>query len=94
MLIEIKALTEAGNKAIRVHYEESKKIPLAHRLVMKRLGFKQDIVEGTTYISLKLEVRNSQLMALMNVDDFKKKIVDALKDNGAVLDQDYFIVGL
>ena len=84
--LTITALTPAGEKAIITHFKESKKVIIMAQM----LGYKQELGKGNP-LRLYFRITRKELQVLLKEEDLKNKVIEAFKDNGAILDVDYSI---
>lgn len=87
--IKITFSTKKGEKALRQHCDELKNLKLKERLYFKAMGYKHTILEDP--LSISLEINNRHENSPHFIELVKDNIVQALKENGAELDEDYKI---
>ena len=86
--IIINALSKKGNKALKQHHEETKKIKFKDRLMFKTAGYKQEIINTDPY-SIKLILNNRFVNRAHFLGLSMDEIKNVLEQNGAKHILDY-----
>lgn len=85
MNIVITAKTSSGDKALKQHWEEAKKMSFREKLTMKALGIKHELTNEDPFtITLSCKATNIYI-----IEGAKEEIRKALKANGAEKETDY-----
>ena len=84
------AINETGKKAIEMHIESSKKLKFTQRMVVRQMGYVQTVTNEDPF-TLEVQINNRQYQEMLKPDDFCRKIIEALKENGAENLKDYKI---
>lgn len=79
--------TEKGEKALRQHCDELKNLKFKERMYFKAMGYKHII--NVEPLSIQLQINNRHENNPNFIELVKDNIVQALKENGAILDEDY-----
>ena len=83
--------TKKGEKALRQHIKETRKIKLRDKMIFKAAGYKQDIILENP-VSIVLEVNNKYMKYNPSfLGCIMYEIEKALKTNGAEKETDYNI---
>lgn len=89
--LKIKSLTNKGERALRTHLDEFKKMKLRQRLIFKTAGYSQKIIDNDP-LSLLLMINNRHSRNPQFLDLITGEIKKALKKNGAEFNIDYEIL--
>lgn len=87
----IRELTDKGHRAIKIHVDEFKKMPIRQKMIFKTAGYKQEVISRNPFV-LTLDVGNKHASNTTFLDLIKTQIIDALKENGAREGIDYEVV--
>lgn len=90
--INIIALNDKGKIAIDKHIYETLKTSRIKKMVLKKMGYKQMIINENPY-TLRIEVNNPFYSDSLQLRDFEIRIKEALKLNGADDIDDYILEG-
>lgn len=88
----ITALNDKGKIAIDKHIYETLSTSRVKKMILRKMGYKQEIVNERPY-TLRIEINNPTYRNMLELRDFKIRIIEALKLNGADENQDYTIEG-
>ena len=80
--ITIKAINQKGEKAIKQHWKESKKIKLHQKLVFKAAGYKHELISKNPYTIL-LTIGNKHAKNPTFLDLILGEITKSINENGA-----------
>ena len=86
--IKVTAINNKGNKALKQHCDEFKKMKFKDRLVFKVAGYKHTILSEDPY-SIVLSATNRHVSNPVFVDLIRGEIQKALEENGAKADVDF-----
>lgn len=86
--IKVTATTTKGNKALKQHCKEFKKMNLRDRLILKAAGYKHNILSEDPY-TIVLTANNRHVGNPVFMDLIKGEIVKALEENGAKKEIDF-----
>jgi len=83
-IITFTAKNELGTKALKKHWEESRKLPMKQRMVFRASGYKHELVSEEPY-TLKLTINNRYAKTKEFIKLIKSEARTTLKKNGATV---------
>lgn len=88
---EIKIISKTGKGVLAMehHIQESMKLKKPEKLMWKMMGYTQDVTENPYTIIL--TIKNRAFQQLLKPEDMIRKIDEALNENGAIKNRDYYI---
>lgn len=80
--VTITGLTKKGEDALRIHWEESRKLRLIHKVTFRSMGYSQEVIKEKPF-TLRLNINNKYFQQLLTPEKFIPEIENTLIKNGA-----------